>query len=451
MIKNYAIIGILLTTLAHSKVQAEQYISQATGTYSWEDPAAWVHGIVPPDDIRNKDSVIIRSEVVLMTSLGVKNGATLLINGTLVLFNPNGGIELENKGTIVINGLLSILPGINGEVNTLTNKTGDLVINGLLENIGAELVNDRDILVNSGGTLRNFGFKDAMDDLILRGDNGQVFNLYDFGSDLLGYVLDPGTILGGTGGPTIGVGPDSINYGAVIWTCFAGMLENDGDIINNGGTIDQSNCGGGIVSGSGSIEDVPSCTAASNLRTSGSNATTGMTFRWDEVPGAFGYIAAFKQAGASRYRITRPVNGGATSITFPRNFFPAGARVEWAVLTICEPGEIDMNLLTEAQATQVRIAQADLEEEQLPASAMALSLYPNPASEALIVESQGDAVKGTVSIFDLSGRLVLDQVIQLTASQPKQRLLLSDLEAGLYTVRIDNGDFVQQERLLITR
>jgi|GEM_PF-1407653 len=451
MIKNYAIMAMLLSVIGLAQVQAERFITQPTGTYSWEDPAGWLYGIVPPDDIKNKDSVIIRSEVVLMTSLGVKNGATLLINGTLVLFNPNGGIELENKGTIVVNGTLTILPGINGEVNTLNNKSGDLVINGLLENVGAELANDRDIFVNSGGTLRNFGYKDASDDLILRANDWQVFNLYDFAADLPGYALAPGTVIGGTGGPVVGGGPDSISYGAVIWTCFAGMLENDGDIINDGGSIEQSECGGGIVSGDGSIVDVPVCTAASNLRTSGTNSTSGMTFRWDAVPGALGYITAFKQAGAARYRLTRPVSGGATSITFPRNFFPVGARVEWAVLTICEPGEIDMNLLTEAQAIQVRLAETAVEENPEEVAMPAISLYPNPASEALILESAFEVVQGSVSIFDLSGRMVLDQALTLTASQPKQRLLLSNLEAGLYTVRVNNGDFVQQESLLITR
>jgi len=454
MINKYAIIGMLLGTLGLSRVQAEQYLSQATGTYSWEDRAAWVGGIVPPDDIRNKDTVIIRSEVVLMTSLGVKNGATLLVNGTLVLFNPNGGIELENKGQIEVNGTLTILPGVNGEVNTLTNENGELIINGVLENVGGELVNDRDIFVNSGGVLKNYGFKDATDDLIIRADAWTVFNLYDFGADLPGYALEPGTVIGGTGGPVGGGGPDSINYGAVIWTCCAGMLENDGDILLSGGVLDNGDCDGGIISGDGSIASAPMCSAPSNLRVSGSNSFRGMTFAWDAVPGAFGYITAFKQAGASRYRITRPVNGGATSITFPVNFFPSGARVEWAVLTICEPGEIDMNLLTEAQATQVRLAETSLEESVHGdgGSAMpAISVYPNPASETLYLESRSDLAQGTVSIFDLSGRLVMEQALTLSAAQPTQRLELRDLEAGLYTVRLNNGVQVQQESLLITR
>jgi hypothetical protein len=445
---------MLLGAWGLPRVQAEQYLTQATGTYSWEDPAAWVSGRVPPDDIRNKDTVIIRSEVVLMTSLGVKNGATMLVNGTLVLFNPNGGIELENKGQVEINGTLTILPGVNGEVNTFNNDNGELIINGILENVGGELINDRDIFLNAGGTLRNFGFKDVSDDLIIRASDWTVFNLYDFGSDLPGYALAPGTVIGGTGGPVGGSGPDSINYGAVIWTCCAGMLENDGDIILAGGVLDEGDCAGGIVSGDGTITSVPTCTAPSNLRVSGSNSFRGLTFAWDAVPGAFGYISAFKQAGASRYRITRPVNGGATSITFPANFFPAGARVEWAVLTICEPGEIDMNLLTEAQATQVRLAETAVDEQEsadLLSTVTSISLYPNPASETLYLESQGAAVQGTVSIFDLSGRLVMDLPLTLNTAQAVQRLELRDLEAGLYTIRLNNGVQVQQESLLITR
>lgn len=445
MIKKYTILWTFISLIGLSSAKADRFETIPTGTYSWDDPAAWVGGIVPDGDIKNNDSIIIRNEVVLMTSLGVRNGAQLTIAGTMILFNPNGGIVLENKGNILVDGILRILPGLNGVPNTLDHEKGTITINGTLENIGSHIYNDADIAIEAGGTLRNFGYRDAVDDLILRADNFDLYNLYEFGTDLFGYSLDPGSIIGGTGGPYSGIPSDSIDYSSLTWTCFAGQIENDGDIINLGGVFDESDCGGGMLSGAGTFSPIDACTAPENLRTSGSNSSTGLTFRWDAVPDALGYYAAFKQAGTSRYRIIRPLTRAVTSISFSRNFFPSGIQVDWAVLTVCDPGEIDMNLLTEGAATQMRTASVSLDNEPT------ISLYPNPVTDYLVVESSLGSLQGTISLLDLSGRMVLEQVLSIAAVGQKQTVSLLSLDPGLYMVKINDGSSIHQESLLVSR
>ncbi len=450
MIKNYTIIGILFCAVGLQGVQAETYETVATGTFSWMDPLAWIGGDVPPDDIHNHDSVIINNEVVLMTSLGIKNGGVVQINGLLVIYNPNGGIVVENKGKIVVDGTLRILPGVDGTPNSLVHDKGEIEVNGLLENIGAELTNEADIYLNTGGIFRNYGYRDATDDLLIQSADENIYNLYVFAADLFGYSLDPGSLVGGTGGPDGGgTIPDSMDYGSLVWTCYAGTLNNEGEIISTGGEFDYEDCGGGIISGDGSLPAEETCQAPENLRVTGSNRGSGLTFRWDAVETAHGYIAAFKPAGAPRYRLTRPVNGGATSISFARNYFPAGISLDWAILTVCEPGEIDMNFLAIGQTTQVRMASTDLEEAQ--ENEPTISLYPNPAAEHLFLESRGSELKGLLSIFDINGRLVLEHPVDLNHSGEKMDVALSDLVEGLYLVKVNDGNQIHQESLLVTR
>ncbi len=448
MIKRYTILALLLSVGWTMVVNAARYETVSSGTYSWKDPDAWVGGVVPPRDIRNRDTIIINTEVVLMTSLGLKPGAYMEVNDRLIVYNPNGSSLVDNKGDIQINGLVRILPGVNGLPNSLVHSRGEFIINGTLENIGAVFVNEKEIYVNASGTLRNYGYRDAMDDLLIRANNEDIYNLYVYGADLFGYYLDPGSLIGGIGGP-LGGGPDpdSIDYGALVWTCLAGSLENNGDIfLRDGGIFDQDDCGGGIVDGNGEIIEDAACTAPENLRVTGTNHGSGLTFRWNEVPAALGYYTAFKPEGSARYRLTRPVMGGATSISFPRNFFPSGTRIEWAVVSVCSAGELDLNLMTTALPVQGRESSVLLDEY------IQVSVFPNPVSEQLYLESStGDLVGGTLSILDINGRMVLEQRITANGADARLSVHLGDLDEGLYLLRINSGKAVHQESLLVSR
>ncbi len=446
MIQRYAILALALLVSGVFTARAARYETVSTGTYSFTDPAAWVGGRVPPNEIRNRDTVIIRTEVVLMTSLVLKPGAVLEVTDILIVYNPNGGAVLDNKGHIQVEGMLRILPGLNGQSNTLVHQRGLFTVNGTLENVGGDLTNRGEISINMDGAFRNFGYSDADDNNLIRSAGSEYYNLYVFGSNLFGYSLDPGSLIGGTGGPSDGgiPDPDSIDYSILDWVCLAGLLENTGTITVRGGFYDTGDCGGGIVSGSGDII-LGECSAPDNLRVTGSNHDSGLTFRWDAVDGVHSYMCGFRPAGAAHYRVVRSVAGGSTSLSFPRNFFPAGARIDWAVLTVCSPGEIDLDNLSSGGMVDARMATSVLD------AVPVISVYPNPVSDLLSLESSAAGLSGQMQILDINGRLMLEQPINISPSSPVWQLSLRDLDAGLYVLRINDGVRVHQESLMVSR
>jgi hypothetical protein len=441
----YAIaMTLALGLLPASSVWATVYRTVTSGTYSWEDPAAWEGGVQPDDDIPNHDSVIIRTEIVLMTHLGVKPNGTLVITDTFTIYSPEGEGVREAKGLVRVDGVLRILAGQDGDANALVIKGGNgrLEVNGLVENLGAELINEGTVNVGPGGTLRNFGYRDATDDDLVRADNGEVYDLDHFASNLVGYENDDDHLPGHTGGPNATGVQDTLSFAGVAWTCYAGLLDNRGDVVvQPGGIVDDSACGGGIVMG----DDLsPGCHAPSGLRISGSNAT-GLTFSWDPVQAAHSYFIGLKPLGAPRYRIVRPVTGGATSYRFPAGFFPTGVQAEWAVLTVCEPGSVDLAYLSTSQATLQRQAAMGIYTDQR------IRTYPNPASERLHVETTSPVGEGMLTLIDVKGRKVLETPLASASGERVHEVSLEGIDEGLYVVQVIQGGDVHQETVWVSR
>jgi hypothetical protein len=315
-----------------------------------------------------------------------------------------------------------------------------LEINGLVENVGSEMTNDGTILVQSGGVFRNYGYRDATDDNLVRTEDGICYDLVGYASDLYGYDNSGGGSVGHTGGANPTGPTDTTVHGQVSWTCYSGYLDNQGDVIQRGGIIDDSQCGGGIVDGDGLN---PGCQAPSNLRVSGSNAS-GLAFAWDQVEAAQRYMIGLKPAGSSRYRIVRSVNSG-TSYQFPPNFFPTGVQADWAVLSICESGNMDLNYLATASATLNRQAALGSFLDQ------AFRTFPNPAQDRVNIEASSPVEAGLVQLYDVKGRRVLEQAFQLSQSGERLTLSTEGLSDGLYVLKILGGASVYQETVWVSR
>lgn len=60
-----------------------------------------------------------------------------------------------------------------------------------------------------------------------------------------------------------------------------------------------------------------------------------------------------------------------------------------------------------------------------------LSLYPNPVKDQLTLKTKGDIIGKTVTIFDLNGKVVLNQNIQ------KPEINVSQLQSGMYLLQIE--------------
>jgi hypothetical protein len=73
-----------------------------------------------------------------------------------------------------------------------------------------------------------------------------------------------------------------------------------------------------------------------------------------------------------------------------------------------------------------------------------LKLYPNPASDAIIIEG---ADKVTIQLFNATGRMlkIIDTYSDVTS------INVSDLANGIYILKIDNGNSVVTRNLIINK
>jgi len=81
-----------------------------------------------------------------------------------------------------------------------------------------------------------------------------------------------------------------------------------------------------------------------------------------------------------------------------------------------------------------------------------LMLYPNPANDAIHIsyESKNNATVN-LSIFDLSGKLVISQQYQVDKGQVTLDVELNQLDNGSYIIRLQDGQFQRQTKLVISK
>jgi len=72
------------------------------------------------------------------------------------------------------------------------------------------------------------------------------------------------------------------------------------------------------------------------------------------------------------------------------------------------------------------------------------SLYPNPATDRIILETSTEAIKGELVILNLEGQKLITR--QLTA--PKTQIEISNLPKGFYFVRLTNDKTVTVEKII---
>ena len=81
-----------------------------------------------------------------------------------------------------------------------------------------------------------------------------------------------------------------------------------------------------------------------------------------------------------------------------------------------------------------------------------LKLYPNPAATRLSVTfSSVDASESLLVVYDMAGRKVVQQTVDIRAGQNKINLNVSDLKNGIYSVELTTRDNVQTGKLVITK
>ena len=70
----------------------------------------------------------------------------------------------------------------------------------------------------------------------------------------------------------------------------------------------------------------------------------------------------------------------------------------------------------------------------------AISVYPNPTRDVIFVGANNDLSVQRVEVFDLTGQMVI--------SSTKVEIQVSDLESGIYFVRITADDRIVTQRIV---
>lgn len=80
-----------------------------------------------------------------------------------------------------------------------------------------------------------------------------------------------------------------------------------------------------------------------------------------------------------------------------------------------------------------------------------VSVYPNPAQEELNIEIQTiDGDKGTITIYDLAGQMILQSMIELHTGSNHFKISLADLTDGIYCYEFRSGKGISKGRITKT-
>ena len=424
--------------ISSTSLKADVYRTIITNrTLQWEDATSWIGGVVPPSTISPGDSIVVNSEVVLMTSLG-NHGGHVIINDNLIVYGGDTGRVLHNGGLLEIYGALNLFPGSEtstedlGPNGLLNDIGGQIDLHGSINVLGGEVLNEHVIDVYPGGAVRAFGYQVSGNSNVLQTVEGDIYSLISIATS-----FTSGTVTVSDDDPT------DFGSGVISWVCINGVFQNNATINLLGGIIDESDCGGGGFTGIDAVDPLPTCSRPTNLRHDGDLAT-GLKLEWDPVAAATSYYVGLKIAGSPRYQRILSVDAADNQLLFPGGYFPAGLNIEWAVLTVCDAG-IDLDNLAVSSDVLGRFGSVATIEGQ------SINMFPNPAQDVLYIELAKPVENGTVEVYDMSGRVVLRENFQTETPQEWHAVSIGHMSDGIYVVKVVDGNVIEQNRVRIAR
>jgi hypothetical protein len=121
--------------------------------------------------------------------------------------------------------------------------------------------------------------------------------------------------------------------------------------------------------------------------------------------------------------------------------FGLGETTEITKISVCWPSGVEDEIFNPDINTLHVITegpQVSVNEQVMPA----LTIYPNPARETILLNGADELIDGVVMIFDATGRMVH------TAPLRTAQVDISMIRSGVYTVRLEKGDVRVSTRLI---
>lgn len=177
--------------------------------------------------------------------------------------------------------------------------------------------------------------------------------------------------------------------------------------------------------------------------------STSTYLYWTPMPLANGYKVFYRALGTTPVTIVNVTNWFTTI-----NGLNPNTTYEYAVRAICEgqtPGSLSIKTFT-TNGTGDPIFRAN-EEEDIPTNSLMeesiIKLYPNPASDFVILEGTVNSYFENVKILDESGKILKD--IPCRSNQAK--IDLSDLSNALYFIEVfdKEGKLLINEKVILHR
>jgi hypothetical protein len=137
------------------------------------------------------------------------------------------------------------------------------------------------------------------------------------------------------------------------------------------------------------------------------------------------------------------IHAGVEVALYPGTEIPQGAEAA-LYIDFFSPGTCNTNVLQRAASAQQAFETVPMTHEELPETITipiehkGIEVYPNPVASQLNVLRHSEDPSSMVQIYDLSGKLILEETIE---NNSRQTIDFNRLENGIYLMKISGSNF----------
>ena len=236
---------------------------------------------------------------------------------------------------------------------------------------------------------------------------------------------------------------------AEVPTCDDGVMNGNETGIDCGGDCDACpTCDDGVMNGNeegvdcgGDCEpcQVDECGIATGLMEI-DPTPTGITLIWDDQPTATSYQLAGRKAGGI-WKTFAPITNNYR--TFTAGIQP-NTTYQWSVRVMCDGAWTDWAIpvaeFTTAGTARLSGNTPTFDAFDNAESLLTSSIYPNPAKNEVTVETMSTTENSIqIRLLDLTGKLLIEKMVDTGALQSRTSLDISNLQNGYYLIEVNNG------------
>ena len=186
---------------------------------------------------------------------------------------------------------------------------------------------------------------------------------------------------------------------------------------------------------------IGSCSAPGGLYASPASSTA--TLYWSPVSGAFAYTVQYKPASSGSWLYA---TSGTYGLSVNLYALSANTTYDWRVYANCgltEASGYSYGQFTTGSTGTTKAATATEAEVNVNPN-FTINLFPNPAGDQLNVWVDGVQKKTVIKVYNLMGKLVMQQESGNTLTQ----LNISRLSAGFYLLHVNDGKVTRSAKFV---